>query len=67
MPRVRDTKVVLYLTEEQRHDLAERARLVGLSVPNYLRFLLGWPPEIPGGRKDLMPSDAKISTKEKTP
>lgn len=54
MPRVRDTKVILYLTEEQQRDLAERARQAGLSVPNYLRLLLGWPPEKPGDRKDLL-------------
>lgn len=67
MPRVRDTKVILYLTEEQRCDLAERARQAGLSVPNYLRSLLGWPNERPGNRKDLMPAEERTWEKERIP
>ena len=60
MPRVHDTKVILYLTEEQKTDLDERARQAGLTVPNYLRSLLGWPLEKQGARKDLIPTGGPI-------
>ena len=59
MPRVRDAKIILYLTEEQKADLDMRSRGAGLSVPNYLRFLLGWPAEKPGARKDLITTEER--------
>jgi hypothetical protein len=67
MPRVRDSKVILYLTEEQKTDLDARAQASGLSVPNYLRSLLGWPLERQGARKDLMPNGGQEWTDEQKP
>ncbi len=37
----------------QKANLEARAQVAGLTVPNYLRSLLGWPLEQQGTRKDL--------------
>ena len=59
MPRVHDAKIILYLTKEQKADLDMRSRAAGLSAPNYLRFLLGWPAENRGRRKDLITTETR--------
>jgi hypothetical protein len=56
MTRVRETKLTFYLSEEQKAELDERARRAGMTVPNYLRTLLGWSLERQGARKDLSPN-----------
>ena len=59
MSRIRETKFTFYLSEEQKADLYDRARKAGLTVPNYLRSLLGWPPEKQGERKDIRENSTK--------
>jgi hypothetical protein len=63
MSRIRETKITLYMSEEQKADLRMRARAAGLTVPNYLRSLLGWPLEQQGTRKDLAAGRKKRSPK----
>jgi hypothetical protein len=53
MTKIRETRITLHMSEAQKAELAERARQAGLSMPNYLRSLLGWPLEQQGTRKDL--------------
>lgn len=53
MARIREARFTFYLSEEQKIELSVRARQAGLTVPNYLRSLLGWPLEQQGTRKDL--------------
>lgn len=53
MARVRETKVTLPCSREQKLALEQRAKQQGLNVANYLRSLLGWPLEQHGYRKDL--------------
>ncbi|MES2357429.1 MAG: hypothetical protein V4529_03715 [Gemmatimonadota bacterium] len=52
-PRMRDAKVTLPCTSEQKRELTRRATEAGLSVANFLRSLLQWPLEEHGARKDL--------------
>lgn len=56
MPRIRETKITFYMSKEQKANLEARARAAGLTAPNYLRSLLGWPLEQQGSRKDLAAS-----------
>jgi len=63
MPRIRETKITFYMTKEQKASLLARARAAGLTVPNYLRSLLGWPLEQQGMRKDLALAPRKRSRK----
>ncbi len=67
MTRVRETRLTFYLSEEQKTELDERARRAGITVPNYLRSLLGWPLERQGARKDLMPNGGQEWTDEQKP
>ncbi|MEW6208024.1 MAG: hypothetical protein AB1631_06640 [Acidobacteriota bacterium] len=53
------------MSEEQKADLEKRASRSGLSVPNYLRSLLGWPLERQGARKDLITKQAKTTRKKR--
>ena len=63
MPRIRETKITFYMSEEQKADLQAKAQAAGLTVPNYLRSLLGWPLEQQGTRKDLAAAPKRRSTK----
>jgi hypothetical protein len=53
MARIRENKITFYLSAEQKIEIEARAEHAGLTVPNYLRSLLGWPIEQQGARKDL--------------
>jgi hypothetical protein len=53
MTRIRENKITFYMSAEQKIELEARAKRAGLTVPNYLRSLLGWPIEQQGARKDL--------------
>ncbi len=59
MARIREAKITFYMSEEQKVELNERARRTGLTIPNYLRSLLGWPLEQQGARKDLVSAPRK--------
>lgn len=53
------------MSEEQKADLEKRASRSGLTVPNYLRSLLGWPLEQQGARKDLVTKSSKTTRKKR--
>jgi hypothetical protein len=66
MTKIREARLTFHMSLEQKAELQLRASQTGLSVPNYLRSLLGWPPERQGTRKDLSdrqskPDDEKLS------
>jgi|GEM_PF-5665641 len=61
MTRARDTKVTLPCTWSQKAELEQRAKEHGVTISNYLRLLLGWPPEQQGSRKDVQ-ANTKSST-----
>ena len=65
MSRTRETKITFYMSKAQKSELEKRAREASLTVLNYLRSLLGWPPEQQGARKDLASASKKSSQKPK--
>ena len=57
MPSVRENKITLNCSNEQKADAERRAAEVGLSVQNFIRQFLGWEVEQHGRRKDLLGKD----------
>jgi hypothetical protein len=57
MSNVRENSIQLPCSNEQRADAERRAAEAGLSLPNFLRQLLGWELEQHGRRKDLLTKD----------
>ncbi len=55
---VRENKITVHCSDEQREDAERQAREAGLNVPNLVRSFFGWPLEKHGHRKDLVTSDA---------
>ena len=54
MNRASESYIKFYCSKEQRADAERRAEEAGLSLPNFLRQLLGWELEQHGKRKDLL-------------
>lgn len=61
MSRIRETKITLPCSREQKQELEHKAKALGMSVANYLRSVLGFPLEQQGHRKDLSDSTAKAA------
>ena len=74
MSRIRETKITLPCSREQKQELEHKAKAQGMSVANYLRSVLGFPLEQQGRRKDLsesttkavVPNDVRESSQENT-
>ena len=53
MSRVREAKITIPCSIDQKAEVERKSQEQGLSTANYLRKLLGWPLEQQGERKDL--------------